>query len=68
MFAVAGARLHWGKHLPLSFAETARMYPRMEAFRQFCMQRDPAGVFRNAYTERVLGLAPGRVQYIARQA
>jgi hypothetical protein len=44
------------------------MYPRMEAFRQFCVQRDPAGVFRNTYTERVLGLAPGRVQYIARQA
>jgi hypothetical protein len=68
MFALAGARLHWGKNFPLGFAETARMYPRMEAFRQFCVQRDPAGVFRNTYTERVLGLAPGRVQYIARQA
>lgn len=68
LFALAGARLHWGKYFPLGFAETARMYPRLEAFRQFCVQRDPSGVFRNTYTERVLGLAPGRVQYIAHQA
>jgi hypothetical protein len=56
MHALFGARLHWGKHYPLGSAETAGMYPQLLRFRQFCRSRDPAGVFRNAFTARVLDL------------
>lgn len=59
MSALFGARLHWGKHFPLGAMETARAYPRLETFKQLCSVVDPRGVFRNAYTARVLGLAPG---------
>jgi FAD/FMN-containing dehydrogenase len=52
------ARLHWGKHFPSAFADIAIRYPEMEAFRALCRRNDPHGVFRNAYTERVLGLRP----------
>lgn len=54
------ARLHWGKHFPLQHADIAALYPRLETFRELCHRHDPAGVFRNSYTARVLGLAPGR--------
>jgi FAD/FMN-containing dehydrogenase len=56
MHALFGARLHWGKHYPLGAAETARMYPELERFRQICRTTDPAGVFRNGFAERVLDL------------
>jgi hypothetical protein len=52
------ARLHWGKHFPLAFADIAARYPEMEAFRALCRRNDPRGVFRNDYTGRVLGLRP----------
>jgi FAD/FMN-containing dehydrogenase len=51
MFA---ARLHWGKYFPLSNAEVENTYPRLSEFRSICAQVDPHGVFRNAFTERVL--------------
>lgn len=60
MASLAGARLHWGKHFPLGVAETARAYPNLETFKQICRNTDPEGVFRNDYTERVLGLPAGR--------
>jgi L-gulono-1,4-lactone dehydrogenase len=53
------ARLHWGKHFPLQFADIARSYPDMETFRDLCRRTDRNGVFRNAYTTRVLDLPPG---------
>lgn len=52
-------RLHWGKYFPLSEREIAPGYPQLERFRAECRKVDAAGVFRNAFTERVLGLAPG---------
>jgi hypothetical protein len=54
MHALFGARLHWGKHYPLGAVETARMYPHLERFRQICRASDPAGVFRNDFTDSVL--------------
>jgi FAD/FMN-containing dehydrogenase len=54
MHTLLGARLHWGKHYPLGAAETARMYPELERFKQICRTNDPTGVFRNDFTDRVL--------------
>lgn len=50
------ARLHWGKHFPLNAADVARAYPDLDTFKQLCRASDPNGVFRNSYSERVLGL------------
>jgi FAD/FMN-containing dehydrogenase len=51
-----GARLHWGKHFPLSEADIASGYPSLATFKELCQRTDPNGVFRNGYTQRVLGL------------
>jgi len=51
-----GARLHWGKHFPLEYADIAPLYPRLDEFRALCRRYDRAGTFRNGYTFRVLGL------------
>ena len=51
-----GARLHWGKHFPLSEADIASAYPSLATFKELCRHTDPNGVFRNGYTKRVLGL------------
>ena len=51
-----GARPHWGKHFPLEHADIAPLYPRLEEFRALCRHYDRAGMFRNGYTFRVLGL------------
>lgn len=51
-----GARLHWGKHFPLGQTEMAQAYPNMDRFKEICQATDPNGVFRNQYTDRVLGL------------
>lgn len=53
------ARLHWGKHFPLRHEEISHLYPRLEEFRAICRRTDPAGVFLNAFTERVLDFRPG---------
>jgi len=50
------ARPHWGKHFPLAAAAVARICPGLPTFRQICRAHDLNGVFRNAYSERVLGL------------
>lgn len=50
-----GARLHWGKHFPLTHAEIAPLYPEMEKFKALCKQVDPNGVFQNDFTKSVLG-------------
>jgi L-gulonolactone oxidase len=55
MVRLVEARLHWGKHFPLGATEIAHGYPDLERFRQVCRRHDPNGVFRNAFTERVLG-------------
>lgn len=49
------ARLHWGKYLPLEFADIEPLYPNMEVFREICRRVDPRGVFRNRFARRVLG-------------
>jgi hypothetical protein len=49
------ARPHWGKYNPLSAAELAPLYPRIDRFRAICLAHDPNGVFQNAYTRRVMG-------------
>ena len=56
MTRLLDARLHWGKHFPLEADEIARSYPRLEVFKQLSRRTDPGGVFRNAFTKRVLGL------------
>ena len=47
------ARPHWGKYNPLTAAEIAPLYPRLERFREICIAHDPNGVFQNAYTKVV---------------
>ncbi len=50
------ARPHWGKHFPLTHATVTPLYPgRLQEFRRTCARYDRAGVFRNAYAQRVLG-------------
>jgi FAD/FMN-containing dehydrogenase len=53
-----GARPHWGKYFPLGSGDIERLYgtDRIRRFRDFCASVDPNGVFRNAFTERVLGM------------
>jgi hypothetical protein len=50
------ARLHWGKHFPLTAAHVGRAHSGLDRFRQFCRAVDARGVFHNAFAERVLGL------------
>jgi alditol oxidase len=48
------ARPHWGKVFTTS-AETLReSYPRLPDFLRLMAQRDPAGKFRNAFTDHYL--------------
>lgn len=54
MAALFGARPHWGKIDPLNYEQIARLYPRLAEFQQVCRDADPAGVFRNTWTENVL--------------
>jgi L-gulono-1,4-lactone dehydrogenase len=55
------ARLHWGKHFPLQYADIAPLYPRLDEFRALSDACDPNGILRNGYTTRVLGLRRGTV-------
>ncbi|MBI3303767.1 MAG: FAD-binding protein [Deltaproteobacteria bacterium] len=54
-----GARLHWGKYLPLTYdkAIVSKVYPEdhLKQFRQICARYDAGGVFQNSYAQRVLG-------------
>lgn len=49
------ARPHWAKLFAVPSRELARMYPRFDDFRDLVAKHDPAGTFRNAYLDRVLG-------------
>jgi FAD/FMN-containing dehydrogenase len=50
-----GGRPHWGK-LHYQTSETlAPRYPEWERFQSVRRRLDPAGVFTNAYLDRVLG-------------
>jgi hypothetical protein len=62
-----GARPHWGKIFPLAAADVAGLYPALPVFRAECERHDPAGVFRNAHVERLLGFeARGAASYVER--
>ena len=50
------ARLHWGKYFPMRHGDVRRLYPALGDFQRTCARTDPRGVFRNGYTERVLGV------------
>jgi L-gulonolactone oxidase len=48
-------RPHWGKRHFQSAETLAALYPRWEDFQRARAELDPAGTFRNGYTDRVLG-------------
>ena len=48
------ARPHWGKYNPLTAAELAPLYPKLQRFRAICLAHDPNGVFQNASTREVI--------------
>jgi FAD/FMN-containing dehydrogenase len=50
-----GGRPHWGKRHFREAAELAPLYPHWRDFQAVRARLDPGGVFRNAYTDRVLG-------------
>ncbi len=50
-----GGRPHWGKLHFQSSATLAGRYSEWETFRAWRRKLDPAGTFRNAYLDRVLG-------------
>ena len=57
-----GGRPHWGKHFPLTRSAVEPLYPgQLAEFRRICTRYDPAGVFRNAYAQRVLGFPAAQV-------
>ena len=55
MLALYGARMHWGKWFPLTADAIEPTYPELERFRTICQEFDPRGVFRNDFTNVVLG-------------
>ena len=50
-----GGRPHWGKRHFQTSETLAERYPRWRDFAALRARMDPHGVFRNAYTDRVLG-------------
>jgi L-gulonolactone oxidase len=50
-----GGRPHWGKRHFQTSATLAERYPRWSEFQDVRARLDPAGSFRNSYTDRVLG-------------
>lgn len=50
-----GGRPHWGKMHTLDSHALADLYPRFADFRRVRSAVDPGGLFRNPYTDRVLG-------------
>ncbi|GGS18768.1 D-arabinono-1,4-lactone oxidase [Actinokineospora fastidiosa] len=51
----AGGRPHWGKMHTMDADALAERYPRFADFRRVRSDVDPGGLFRNPYTDRVLG-------------
>jgi L-gulono-1,4-lactone dehydrogenase len=56
-----GGRPHWGKLHFQTFETLRARYPAWSRFQRVRARLDPEGRFRNAYTDRVLGV-PGDVQ------
>lgn len=54
------AKLHWGKRFPLTNADIETLYPGLPEFREICRSIDPNGVFRNEFSNRVLGFDGSR--------
>lgn len=52
-----GGRPHWGKMHRLGADALRERYPRFDDFLRVRAEVDPHGTFRNAYLDRVLGLA-----------
>lgn len=52
--ALYQGRPHWGKYCPLHASQAAALYPRLPEFRRVAREYDPAGVFQNDWTARVL--------------
>lgn len=57
--AEVGGRPHWGKLHGLDAERLRDLYPRFDDAVAVRDAADPDGVFANAYTDRVLGRAPG---------
>ncbi|SDX35213.1 FAD-linked oxidoreductase [Amycolatopsis xylanica] len=55
--AKVGGRPHWGKMHTLGADDFRRLYPRFDDFLAVRKEVDPAGLFSNAYLDRVLGPA-----------
>ena len=55
-----GARPHWGKVFTTSSQAPRESYPRLPDFLGLMARHDPAGKFRNAFTDRCLPLARSR--------
>ncbi|GAA4413340.1 D-arabinono-1,4-lactone oxidase [Actinokineospora soli] len=51
----AGGRPHWGKMHTMDARALGDAYPRFGDFRRVRSSVDPGGLFRNPYTDRVLG-------------
>jgi L-gulonolactone oxidase len=52
-----GGRPHWGKRHYQSAATLRELYPEWDRFQAVRARLDPSGLFRNEYTDRVLGAA-----------
>ena len=55
LLAPFDARPHWGKVFVTDPREVGRRYPRLADFAAVVRRRDPLGLFRNAFVERLLG-------------
>jgi FAD-linked oxidoreductase len=55
----AGGRPHWGKLHYQTSSSLRTLYPGWERFQSARRRLDPAGVFANDYTDRVIGPIPG---------
>ena len=51
------ARPHWGKYNTMTATDIEPLYPKLPEFAALAERMDPEHRFRNAYLERVLGLA-----------
>jgi hypothetical protein len=57
LVALHDARLHWGKHFPLTHAEGVRdAYRHLAHFQELCLRYDPAGTFRGREVAAMLGI------------
>ncbi len=50
-----GARPHWGKYCPIDATGSKKLYPKLSEFLLVCEQFDSRNVFRNAWTDSVIG-------------